>query len=97
MCVQNKLLSTGQMRKPRRDAASSIARNLGFRAIRIEETDPATVQELNSISSNTSVARAHGASQLGMAAMCKNFVNDEEIVAAGVRFDVINHVPETRW
>src|ERR1700736_1212387 len=48
-------------------------------------------QELNSIGSDTSVARAPRASQIGIVAVCKAFVDDEEIVAAGVRFDVVNH------
>jgi hypothetical protein len=96
MGTQRNILPAFTPRQPSGNATRTVAGELRLATIGVEETQEQiaigpTLQKLDAVGADTGISRTELACELSMAALGQRPFNDEEIVAAGMRFDEGNH------
>src|ERR1700722_1137133 len=97
MSIQGYLSPAFTVGKPRCDATRPIAGELCLAAVCIKQTQEqipvgSALQELNTIGAHTCVSRTKLARELCVTALGQRLFDNQEVIAAGVRFNEGNHV-----
>jgi hypothetical protein len=97
MRIQRNLSPAFAVGKPRCDAARPIAGELCLAAVCIKQAQEqipvgSALQELDTIGAHTCVPHAELARELCVTALGQRLFDNQEVIAAGVRFNEGNHV-----
>jgi hypothetical protein len=90
--AEGDLLESFRGGEPGSDAAGAVAAKLGFGAVGVEEAEEEGAvgfvgQELDTVGTDAGVAVAEFAREGGVAVVGEGVLDDQKIVAVGVRFD----------